>query len=389
MPFAFIIMQIGNKEMDAVCERAIVPAIEACGLEAKRVDKHNEGRLLNSEIARFITEADIVVADLTHERQNCYLEVGYTMGIGKYPRLVLSAREDHFHDSPNYQSIGPKIHFDLGGYDILQWKADDLEKYRKDLEKRIRGRLQTAQRSVRQDNDDEWPIDTWYVEQVARARPSSLESKCQGGMEIFIKSLSLTHFVRSFTQRQLKDAVTASVLSPFGMRVGMAPQEAKPQAMEDSVLAEFKGDHAYSYWAINRNGLFYQNLSLLEDSMTENRLSIDYQIMRTTEALLFAQRLLIKLGIDATETAVIQLRTWGLKNRLLTMSNPMAHLTARVSHANDSDASLQTPIREIENELLSHVKKLCDPTFTLFDFFEPKDSTYDKAIGDLRQQLNA
>jgi len=35
MPQAFIIMQIGNTELDAVCEKAIVPALEASGFEAQ------------------------------------------------------------------------------------------------------------------------------------------------------------------------------------------------------------------------------------------------------------------------------------------------------------------------------------------------------------------
>lgn len=38
----FITMQIDN-ELDRVYEEAIVPAIEACDLDARRVDKHNGG----------------------------------------------------------------------------------------------------------------------------------------------------------------------------------------------------------------------------------------------------------------------------------------------------------------------------------------------------------
>ena len=116
---AFIIMQIGNPELDSVCEQAIVPALDACGLEAKRVDKHNQGGLLKSEIIGFIERADIIIADLTNERPNCYLEVGYTMGIDKFQNLILTAREDHHYESQNYKNGGPKIHFDLSGYDIL------------------------------------------------------------------------------------------------------------------------------------------------------------------------------------------------------------------------------------------------------------------------------
>jgi hypothetical protein len=76
MAIGFIIMQIGNSDLDRVCGEAVAPAIEACGLAEKRVDKHNVGGLLKSEIVAFIDQADIIVADLTKERPNCYLEVG-------------------------------------------------------------------------------------------------------------------------------------------------------------------------------------------------------------------------------------------------------------------------------------------------------------------------
>jgi hypothetical protein len=65
MTTAFIIMQIGNPELDNVCAHAIVPALEICGLDPKRVDKHNTGGLLKSEIIAFIESADIIIADLT------------------------------------------------------------------------------------------------------------------------------------------------------------------------------------------------------------------------------------------------------------------------------------------------------------------------------------
>ena len=42
---AFIIMQIGNEQLDKVCDEAIVPAIKENNLDPMRVDKHNRGNL--------------------------------------------------------------------------------------------------------------------------------------------------------------------------------------------------------------------------------------------------------------------------------------------------------------------------------------------------------
>ena len=133
----FVIMQIGNPELDLVYERAVAPALLACDVEPRRVDRHNRGGLLVGEIISFIEEAEVVVADLTHERPNCYLEVGYVLGVGKGTNLILTARADHNPENDSHHPGGPRVHFDLAGFDILFWQPDRLEDFRVELEKRI------------------------------------------------------------------------------------------------------------------------------------------------------------------------------------------------------------------------------------------------------------
>jgi hypothetical protein len=147
----FVIMQIGNTEMDDIWKKVYKPVIENDPIKyaAKRIDKHNEGRLLNSEIADFINRAKIVIADLTNERPNCYLEVGYTMGIRKFNNLILCARVDHNTDNPNYKpGVGPKVHFDLSGYDILWWDKDNLVDFKDKLIRKIQHRLSIVNASI-------------------------------------------------------------------------------------------------------------------------------------------------------------------------------------------------------------------------------------------------
>ena len=176
-------MQIGNLELDALYEVAIVPAIKACGMEVKRVDKHNEGKLLNSEIARFINEGDIIVADLTNERPNCYLEVGYTMGLGKFSNLILTAREDHFNDSLNYNPKGPRIHFDLGGYEILRWKMDALDTFRSELVKNIKRRQAVIHRQrIEQDANNQEIDNPWNEQWLFKHRLASSSALTTAGL---------------------------------------------------------------------------------------------------------------------------------------------------------------------------------------------------------------
>lgn len=138
---AFIIMQIGDPELDDFFNDTLVPTLKKCDLSAKRVDEDNEGDLLKSEIDNFINSSDIILADLTNERPNCYLEVGFAMGRNKLQNLILTVREDHHHASPNYKNKGPKIHFDVSGYDIIFWDPNNLDEFKNKLEKKIKNRL--------------------------------------------------------------------------------------------------------------------------------------------------------------------------------------------------------------------------------------------------------
>ena len=61
MSQAFVITQIGNSESDEMFNNVINPAVSAIGLIPKRIDKHNEGGLLKSEIIAFIEDSDIIL----------------------------------------------------------------------------------------------------------------------------------------------------------------------------------------------------------------------------------------------------------------------------------------------------------------------------------------
>jgi hypothetical protein len=118
----FVIMQIGNAQLDGLYERAVAPALSACGFAPRRVDRHNRGGLLVSEIINFIEEAEVVVADLTHERPNCYLEVGYVLGAGAPPD---PDRPRHHAGATSFAREGTAC-TDLAGFDILFWQPDRL-----------------------------------------------------------------------------------------------------------------------------------------------------------------------------------------------------------------------------------------------------------------------
>lgn len=381
MADAFVIMQIGNADLDKVCATCIVPAIEACGMSAKRVDKHNQGSLLKSEIIKFIESAEIIVAELTNERPNCYLEIGYAMGIDKFKNLILTAREDHNPESANYKKSGPKIHFDLSGYDILFWHPEKLTDFRVEIEKRIRRRLAVIQPAgaVAQS-----PWDTgWSTLHRNRAVEAFAAMGLGGFMEV---QFALDHPKPSWTQKVLDEAARSSNIKTFGWPIGayLNRDEFRPKPTAEGIIAEmpFKDHQSYDYWTLRRNGDFYLLKSLFEDTRDQAKLFFDTRIVRVTEVFLYCVRLYTRLGVDPTTFVNISIRHSGLNKRMLAAANPRRILhDARTSGENESVAELRVAIGSIEAQLVTHVKDVTAPLFMLFDFFELSDNIYEQLIG--------
>jgi hypothetical protein len=375
-------MQIGDSGLDEVCAKVMVPAIEACELDPRRVDKHNNGGLLKSEIIQFIETSDIILADLTNERPNCYLEIGYAMGIDKLKNLILTVREDHFPDSPTYIQGGPKVHFDLAGYDILTWREDDLDSFRQELEKRIRRRLAIIEpkeykRSTIWDED-------WLAKNDEVARAGIAKAQLPGSREI---CFALHPPKPSWSLREINDAASKSEIDTFGWPIGVYlgnRDELRPQPRADGIVAEiaFEDRLSYDYWAIKRSGDFYSLSSLFEDTRTQGKFFADTRVIRATEGLLYCARLYSRLGVDPSSKIQFSLSFTGLKNRVLAVISPKRtglHIQYR-SLEDEARETIITSLQDIEANIVNLVKQLLSPVFMLFDFYELSDSVYEDLV---------
>lgn len=382
MSQAFIIMQIGNPELERVCKEAIVPALKACGLDPKRVDKHNEGGLLKSEIIAFIQGSDIIVADLTNERPNCYLEVGYAMGVDKFRNLILTAREDHNQDSAKHMPSGPKVHFDLSGYDILFWDPKHLDDFRTELEKRIR-RRQTILAPAVGGAQSKWD-EEWLVHHRGKANAGLGKTGKNGLMEV---SFTLLGSKPNSTPKELYEAAEKSQIHTFGWPIGVVPDRnskyrAYPTA--EGVICEIlpEDQHSYDYWVLKRNGDFYLLKNLFEDEQVgPRRIFFNTRIVRVTEVLLYCARLYSNLNILPTATVCIGIRHVGLRGRILAAAGGERLLfRKRSTIENEVYSEISAPLSQIESNLVELVKKFTQPLFVVFDFFEVEDKVYEDII---------
>jgi hypothetical protein len=101
MPFA--------EEFDDVYQFGIYSTIRRCGYMCEKVDESVFAGNIVDRIMDGIRCAQFIVADLTLEKPNVYLEVGYAWGMNK--PVILVARE------------GQRLHFDLSHHKCLFYKT--------------------------------------------------------------------------------------------------------------------------------------------------------------------------------------------------------------------------------------------------------------------------
>lgn len=124
----FVIMKFGDKVLDSAYEGVIKPIAHEFKYKALRIDEIQDSGKITAQILEEIGKSEIVLADLSGERPNCYYEAGFAHAIGK--EMILTIQK------------GTPIHFDLFSYRFIQWETEA------DLRARLRDRFKAiVQRS--------------------------------------------------------------------------------------------------------------------------------------------------------------------------------------------------------------------------------------------------
>lgn len=376
-------MQIGNVELDKVYSDIFIPAIKAANLEPKRIDFDNTGSLLKKEITEYIEKAEIIIADLTNERPNCYLEVGYAMGLDKYKNLIFTVREDHYFESPNYKNGGPKIHFDVTGYDILFWDKLNLKDFKEKLTDKINRRLSIISPLTKVVEKPIWD-EKWLEEQRNYVSEKLKKRGITRKMEILVSPIN--HSLNIY-QNILLDNADYSQIHVFGWPIGVVFKnnpELKPKPKTDGIVSEVDESpvsQSYDYNYFRKNGQIFISKSLFEETHFKDSIIPDVRIRRTTELLLFISRFYTRCNLPLNEKIRISVKYFGLMGNRISFTNRGISLIQRISNENESSIEITTTIAEIEKKLPELVKELVMNIFVLFDYYEP-EFDYLKTIVD-------
>ena len=382
-------MQIGNPDLDNICETAILPALRLCGLDPKRVDKHNSGGLLKSEIINFINSSDIIVADLTNERPNCYLEVGYAMGADRNSRLILTAREDHREDSPNRRPGGPRIHFDLAGYDILFWDPARLADFSAELEKKVKRRLSQAG-SFRPGRATSSSGHDWVERHRAIALERTRALDCKGFMEVSFEPQGANIDETKQELERAAQTAAASIAGYWNFAPVSIGGNRVVKGMPSGIGVEFDPEktgmrgYPYTYWALNESGELYCVEEYREDCQgSAHLLWADDRVLKFCEVLLYCCRLYSEFVLTGGLKIAVEITHHGLAGRQLGSKGGLS-IGTMLNAATEADVTGRTTIHlpmgsaDLKSWLIRGIQRLSARLFALFEpaygghFYEPR-----------------
>ncbi len=109
--YALFICPHGNEAVDKNYEMVIRPGLMAHQFRVERADELASAGPVNKEVTKAIIQSNLIVADLTGERPNCYYETGFAHALGK-PVIILA-------------QTGTTRHFDIPGVEWHYWNSSE------------------------------------------------------------------------------------------------------------------------------------------------------------------------------------------------------------------------------------------------------------------------
>ena len=131
-PQVFIIMKFGDNVLESAYECVIKPIIRRFKYHPLRIDEIQDAGRISNQIIEEIARSEIVLADLTGERPNCYYEAGFAHAHGKV--MILTIKK------------GSTRHFDIDGYRFIEWETEG--ELKKELGKRFKAIKQRATQNM-------------------------------------------------------------------------------------------------------------------------------------------------------------------------------------------------------------------------------------------------
>ncbi len=123
-PEAFVVMPFGQSWSNDVYGNLFKPGVEEAGFEVSRGDSEVRLGDLGTNVWRSITQAGVIVADVTAPNPNVYYELGLADALGK-PTFL-------------FKQVGVALPADIGGVHFYEYNLKELEASRQVLTQALR-----------------------------------------------------------------------------------------------------------------------------------------------------------------------------------------------------------------------------------------------------------
>lgn len=128
---AFMAMQFGDEQLDAVYREHFKLAVASTGFELKRLDEGQPAGLIDDRLRVEIRQSRFLIADLSHHNKGAYWEAGYAEGLGK--PVIYTCRKDAFNTEGT--------HFDTNHHLTVMWDPEYVGEAVEKLKATIRATL--------------------------------------------------------------------------------------------------------------------------------------------------------------------------------------------------------------------------------------------------------
>lgn len=136
--YCFVIQPYDRGDFDHRFDDIVKPVIEACGLEAYRVDRDPYVEIAVSVIEERIRDAALVIAEISVDNPNVWFELGYAMALNK-PIIMMC--DDAYRNG--------KFPFDISHRNVLVYRTGslrDFDVFKESLKTRIFAKLKGIHR---------------------------------------------------------------------------------------------------------------------------------------------------------------------------------------------------------------------------------------------------
>ncbi|MBU1637685.1 hypothetical protein KKC97_08490, partial [bacterium] len=96
------------------------------------------------DIQEYIDNCEFVIADITYDRPNCYVEIGYALAKGKH--VIGFYQKEYVDEKIRKSKRESRIPFDLNTYKFQEYPRGNVEILKERLEARI-GAVRTMKSS--------------------------------------------------------------------------------------------------------------------------------------------------------------------------------------------------------------------------------------------------